>query len=106
MCKLYENQKPTLFLFSIKNSMKQKEKKSKEETILDPVIQKIADKIKQLRIDAGFSSYEVFAWENSIGRMHYWKMEKGTNFTMKSLLKILDAHKISLNEFFADFETT
>lgn len=84
--------------------MAQKQKKSKEETTLDPVIEKIAAKIKKLRIDAGYSSYEVFAWENGIGRMHYWKMEKGTNFTMKSLLKILEVHKISLADFFEDFK--
>jgi hypothetical protein len=76
---------------------------SKKEPI-DPIIKKIAAKIKQIRIEAGYSSYETFAWDNSIGRMHYWKMEKGTNFTMKSLLKILKAHKMSLEEFFKDFD--
>ena len=29
--------------------------------------------------------------------------EKGTNFTFTSLLKILDAHEMSLDEFFGDF---
>jgi hypothetical protein len=27
-------------------------------------------------------------------------MEKGTNFTIRTLLRILDAHKITLEEFF------
>ena len=83
--------------------MAKKQKKTKQETVLNPTIKKISNKIKKLRINAGYSSYEVFAWEKGIGRMHYWKMEKGTNFTMKSLLKILDAHNITLAEFFEDF---
>lgn len=65
------------------------------------LIQEIADKLKQLRIDAGYTSYENFAWDNGINRMQYWKMEKGeTNFTMKSLHRVLEAHKMSLDEFF------
>ena len=69
----------------------------------DKVMGKIAEKLKKLRIDAGYSSYENFAWDNGINRMQYWKMEKGeTNFTMKSLLRILNAHKIGLEEFFRD----
>ena len=68
------------------------------------LIKSIADKLKQMRIDAGFSSYENFAWKYEIGRMQYWKMEKGTNFTMKSLIKVLNAHNMSLKSFFQDFE--
>ena len=86
-------------------AMAKKNKKAKGvEEQLDPMIKKIADKLKQMRVDKGFTSYEQFAWEHGIGRMHYWKMEKGTNFTMKSLLKILHAHKISLSEFFAEMK--
>lgn len=70
----------------------------------DPRIQKIAEKLKKLRKDAGFSNYEEFAWENDIGRAQYWRIEKGANFTIVTLLKILDAHKISLKDFFSDSE--
>ncbi len=63
-------------------------------------IQDIADKLKELRVAKGYTSYETFAFENDINRVQYWRMEKGNNFTMNSLLKILDIHKISLEEFF------
>ncbi|MEM7486744.1 MAG: helix-turn-helix transcriptional regulator [Bacteroidota bacterium] len=69
---------------------------------LDPRIMAIAKKLETLRIEKGYSSYENFAIEFGISRMQYWRMEKGTNFTFASLLKILDAHKITLNEFFKD----
>lgn len=63
----------------------------------------IASKIKKLRVDAGYSSYENFAWENGINRMQYWKMERGeTNFTMKSLYRVLKAHDMSFDDFFKD----
>ncbi|MGC4129776.1 MAG: helix-turn-helix transcriptional regulator [Bergeyella sp.] len=80
-------------------------KKSQNQTkILDPRIQRIAKKLEQIRIEKGFTSYENFAIEFDISRMQYWRMEKGTNFTFQSLLKILDAHKISLADFFQDID--
>ena len=66
----------------------------------DKRILKIGEKLKKLRIEKGYTSYENFAWDNDIGRIQYWRLEKGTNFTIKSLLKVIDVHKISLEEFF------
>lgn len=74
----------------------------KEKEEVDPRIKSIAEKLKQLRKDKGYKSYETFAWDNDINRVQYHRMEKGENFTMKSLLKILDVHKLTLQEFFAD----
>ncbi|MEM9363355.1 MAG: helix-turn-helix transcriptional regulator [Bacteroidota bacterium] len=78
---------------------KQQDSTKKE---LDPRIRAIAKKLETLRIEKGYSSYENFAIEFGISRMQYWRMEKGTNFTFTSLLKILDAHETTLNEFFND----
>ena len=86
----------------ISNIMADKIKSKTKE--IDPRILAISKKIKQLRIDAGYSNYENFAWDNDMGRMQYWRMEKGVNFTISSLLKIVDAHKISLTDFFSEFE--
>lgn len=67
----------------------------------DPRNKLIADRIVELRKNAGFSSQEDFANEFGIGRMSYWRAESGkTNITTKLLFQILDAHKISLSEFF------
>ena len=70
----------------------------------DVRILKIANKIKELRFQKGYSSHENFAWDNNISRPQYWRIEKGSNITMKTLLSILDIHKISLSEFFRDME--
>jgi len=63
-------------------------------------IKRIGEKIKQLRIDKGYTSYENFAYENDLSRVQYWRMEKGVNFTINYFLKILEIHKMSLKEFF------
>jgi len=71
---------------------------------MDKRILKIAKRLKALRIAKGYTSYENFAWDNNIPRVQYWRMEKGTNFTIKNLLRILDVHNLSLNDFFANLE--
>lgn len=81
--------------------MKHPQDTTKEEDIR---ILKIANKIKELRIEKGYSSHEAFAWDNDLNQVQYWRIEKGTNITMKTLLLILDIHKISLRDFFKDIE--
>lgn len=75
----------------------------KDEKKLDSRIIKIAKELEKIRKEKGYTSYENFAIEHGISRMQYWRMEKGTNFQFESLLKILDAHEISLSEFFKAF---
>ena len=65
-------------------------------------VKEIGKKLRVLRKAAGFSGYDAFSWEHGLSRIQYWRMEKGTNFTINSLLKILAIHKISLKEFFED----
>ncbi len=75
------------------------EKKSEDVRLLA-----IGKKIKRLRIGMGYSSAEIFAYEKNINRISYWRMEKGCNITLASLLKLLDIHKMTLSEFFADID--
>ncbi|MDG1058952.1 MAG: hypothetical protein P8O94_06985 [Flavobacteriaceae bacterium] len=60
----------------------------------------IGKELKRLRVNAGYKSYEVFAWDNKISRIQYWKMEKGTNCTLKSLKRVLDIHDVNMDTFF------
>ena len=66
-------------------------------------INKVAKKIRQLRIDSKYISYENFAFDNDINRVQYWRVESGKNITMKTFFKILQIHKITPEEFFKDF---
>lgn len=71
---------------------------------IDPRIIQIGERLKQLRKDKGYTSYESFAIDNGLHRMLYWRLEKGTNFTITSFLKVLDAHQMTFTEFFKEFE--
>ena len=64
-------------------------------------IQKIAARIKELRISGGYTSYENFAVKHGFDRKQYWRLEEGkTNFQIGSLFRIVEIHQISLEEFF------
>lgn len=66
-------------------------------------LKKIGDKLARLRLKKGYKSYESFAVEYGLSRMQYWRIEKGkTNITLRSLIVILNIHKITLQEFFAE----
>ena len=61
---------------------------------------KIGNRLKQLRKDAGFTAAEHFAYKNDISRAQYAKYEQGTDMKLSSLLKVLRAHKITIEQFF------
>jgi transcriptional regulator with XRE-family HTH domain len=71
---------------------------------IDPRILGITKKLKSLRKNRGYSSYEDFALEHNLDRKQYWRIENGANITLKTLLKILDIHNISLKDFFTDYK--
>lgn len=64
----------------------------------------IGSYIKHLRKTRTTLSAEDFANEKGFDRVQYSRIEKGTNITMKTLLKVIDAHDMSLKEFFSSFE--
>lgn len=64
-------------------------------------LQAIADKIKKLRIEKGYTSYRNFADDHDIEPKQYWKLEEGkVDFRISSLLRILEIHGITMEEFF------
>lgn len=71
--------------------------KSKKEEII-----KLAQRIKDLRIKMGYSSYETFAYDKGIPRAQYGRYEIGTDIQYTSLLKVVKAFDMTLEEFFSD----
>ena len=58
-------------------------------------------RLEKLRKEKGFTSYEHFANEYNLSRMHYWKIEKGkSNITIKTLVNLLNIFEISIENFF------
>lgn len=71
----------------------------------DSRIRAIAEKIRKLRIQKGYSNYEHFAIDHDLPTVQYWRIESAkTNPTIQSILKILDIHGMTLKEFFSDIE--
>jgi transcriptional regulator with XRE-family HTH domain len=66
-------------------------------------LQRIAKKLKQLRLNKGYKSYETFAVDHELDRKQYWRIENGSNITLATLIKVLKIHRISLKRFFSDF---
>jgi transcriptional regulator with XRE-family HTH domain len=69
---------------------------------IDLKINQISKKLKEIRLSKGYTSYETFAFENDLNRVQYWRIESGKNMTLKTLIKVLDIHKITLEDFFKD----
>ena len=74
--------------------VKEKKEKSKEVLLL-------AERIKSLRKQAGYKSYEIFAYDNNITRSQWGRYEKGEDIRFTSLVRICKIFKISLEEFFS-----
>lgn len=66
-------------------------------------IEKVSLKIKRLRKEKGFKSFEAFANEYDLDRVQYWRVESGSNITLKTFFRILEIHAITPKEFFDDF---
>lgn len=64
----------------------------------------ISQKIKDLRKEKGYTSYETFALDNGLDRKQYWRVENGSNITIKTLVKVLDIHDKDLISFFKELE--
>jgi transcriptional regulator with XRE-family HTH domain len=74
----------------------------KKELSVDQELEKLGKRIKQLRIEKGYTSYEYFAYENEISRAQFGRYEKGEDLRYSSLLKVIKAFGITLEEFFSE----
>jgi len=70
----------------------------------DAFLQKLSKRIKKLRKEKGFKSYELFAYDIEISRAGMSKYEAGTfdDIRMRTLLKIIDGLEMSPAEFFSE----
>lgn len=67
----------------------------------DKYLEQLGNRIKALRIKAGYPSYEVFAYEHNISRAQWGRYEKGHNLTFVTLITVISALDITLEDFFA-----
>ncbi|OFY82838.1 MAG: hypothetical protein A3F72_01770 [Bacteroidetes bacterium RIFCSPLOWO2_12_FULL_35_15] len=82
---------------------KSTKKSVKVETTETEYLKKIGDRLKHFRKQAGYTNYEYFAYEHGFSRPQYGKYEAGANIQLNTLMKILKAMNVSLEEFFKGF---
>ena len=73
---------------------------NKEQVHSEEFLKLVGQRIKELRLKSGYTSYEAFALENELDRKQYWRAEKGSNLTLKTLYTIAKIHDISMEELF------
>lgn len=62
----------------------------------------LGNRIKALRKAKGYKNYEQFAYKHEINRSQYGRYENGEDLRFSSLLKVLKALDVSLEEFFSE----
>lgn len=65
-------------------------------------LRQLGKRMKEIRIAKGYSNYELFAFDNNIPRAQYGRYEQGQDLRFSSLLKIISAFDMSLEEFFSE----
>jgi len=68
----------------------------------DATLKKLGERIKQLRIERGYPSYEYFAYEHDISRAQFGRYENGQDLRFSSLVKVINAFGMTIEEFFSE----
>ena len=76
--------------------------KENEDKLPNEDLVKLGNRIRELRLKKGYTSYEYFAYEHNISRAQFGRYEKGEDLRYTSLLKVVRALDISLQEFFSE----
>jgi hypothetical protein len=75
----------------------------KKDKLLPSTLERVGQKLIELRIQKGYKSHETFALDHDLPRVQYWRLEKGrVNFTLRSLHRVLSIHKVTIEDFLAN----
>lgn len=64
-------------------------------------VQKLGARVRSLRKERGYSNADQFAYEKNIARAQYQRYEKGSDLRFSSIVKLVKAFDMDLNEFFS-----
>lgn len=64
-----------------------------------PEFDLIAARLRELRKSKGYANYEHIAFDLGMSRSQYWKLESGSNFELKTLIKVCRLLSVTLEEF-------
>ncbi len=75
---------------------------SKHEDFSKKQLEKLGERIKSLRISKGYTNYENFAFKHDIPRAQFGRYERGEDLRFSSLVKVVKAFDMTLQEFFRE----
>ena len=74
---------------------------TKSEKAFKNTLVSVGGGLQELRIKKGFPTAKSFTEKHNLPEIQYWRMENGkANITLKSLMKILQIHEVTLQDFF------
>jgi transcriptional regulator with XRE-family HTH domain len=77
----------------------------KSKRSLTVTLGEIGEELSQLRMKKGYDTVLNFAIEHDLPPNQYWKIENGkANITIKTLLKLLAIHRVSVEDFFCSLK--
>lgn len=65
-------------------------------------LENFGNRLKQIRKEKGYTNYEHFAYQHGFNRVQYGRYENGANISFKTLVKIVAAFDMTLEEFFSE----
>jgi len=81
---------------------KQTKNKVSKPPTKEQALNKLGERIRNLRIKKGYASYEYFAYEHEISRAQFGRYERGADIRFGTLIKIINAFDLTVEEFFAE----
>ena len=69
----------------------------------EKIVIHLGKRIKQFRIDKGYTSQESFAYDNDYTLSYYSRLERGEDIRFTSLVRVCKALDVTLEEFFNGF---
>ncbi|MEP0367147.1 MAG: helix-turn-helix transcriptional regulator [Cyclobacteriaceae bacterium] len=67
-------------------------------------LESLGMRLKELRLEKGYTNYEMFAFKNDIPRAQYGRYEKGSDLKLSSLFKVAKALEVTMEELFKEFD--
>ncbi|HNP66318.1 MAG TPA: helix-turn-helix transcriptional regulator [Aequorivita sp.] len=65
-------------------------------------LRNLGRRLRELRIERGYTNYEQFAFDHDLPRAQYGRYEQGKDLRFSSLVKVLKALDVTLEEFFRE----
>ena len=79
-----------------------KSKKEQDSDKAKEILKMVGARIRSLREAKGERNYEKFAFKHDLNRTQLWRYENGEDLYFSSLIKVLSALDVSLDEFFKE----